>query len=54
MSVVLAYSYSSILTSYLTLPVYEKPINSLEDMVERPDIQVLLPADSALLQTFVV
>ena len=54
MSVVIVNSYSGILTSFLTLPVYEKPINTLKDLTERTDIALTVPADSALLPTFLV
>ena len=36
--------------SYLTLPIFEKPINSWQDLADRPDIQLLVPADSVLSQ----
>jgi hypothetical protein len=54
MVVVLVNTYSSILTSYLTLPIYERPINSFQDLAERKDVQLILPADSVLLQSFLV
>ena len=50
-NIVVINSYSSQLVSFLTLPVFEKPINSFEELAQRPDVPLAIAADSVLLQT---
>jgi hypothetical protein len=54
MALVMVNSYSSQLASYLTLPVFEKPVNSFEDLANRPDLPMTVASSSVFLQTLMV
>ena len=53
-TVVIMNTYTSRLVSYMTLPVYEKTINSFEDLAARPEFPLTILADSVFLQTLMV
>ncbi len=50
-TVVIVNSYASRLASYLTLPIYEKSINSFGDLAQRPDVPLTIAVDSVFLET---
>lgn len=52
--VVLVNSYSSQLVSFLTVPVYEKTVETFDDLVKRPDLPLTIPANSVFLQRIMV
>ena len=54
MIVVIVNAYCCQLASYLTLPVYEKTIDSFEDVARRTDVPLVTAVDSVFLQTLMV
>ena len=47
-SLVLVNSYSSIVMSSLTVPIKNPPVNSLEDLVERKDVSLIINKNLAI------